>query len=35
MDIASLMQRYGYSLRLTKAVSEKPFNFVCKYLSIA
>jgi hypothetical protein len=35
VDVTALMQRYGYSLRLTKAVSEKPFKFVCKYLPIA
>jgi hypothetical protein len=28
------MQRYGYALRLTKAVSERPFTFVCQYLPI-
>ena len=35
VDVTSQMQRYGYSLRLTKATSEKPFTFVCKYLPIA
>ena len=35
MDVTALMQRYGYSLRLTKAVREKPFAFVCQYLPIA
>lgn len=35
VDISALMQRYGYSLRLTRATREKPFTFVCKYLPIA
>jgi len=35
VDVTALMQRYGYSLKLTKAVREKPFTFVCKYLPIA
>ena len=35
VDVTSMMQRYGYSLRLTKAANEKPFTFVCKYLPIA
>ena len=35
VDVTAWMQRYGYSLKLTKAVSEKPFTFVCKYLPIA
>jgi hypothetical protein len=35
VDVTALMQRCGYSLRLTKAASEKPFAFVCKYLPIA
>jgi hypothetical protein len=35
VDVTSLMQRYDYSLRLTKALSEKPFTFVCQYLPIA
>jgi hypothetical protein len=34
VDITALMQRYGYALRLTKAVSERPFTFVCQYLPI-
>jgi Domain of Unknown Function (DUF1543) len=35
VDITASMQRYGYFLRLTKAVAEKPFEFVCDYLPIA
>jgi hypothetical protein len=35
VDVTSLMQRYGYSLQLTKAAHEKPFTFVCQYLPIA
>ena len=35
VDLSAQMQRYGYSLVLTKASSEKPFSFVCKYLPIA
>ena len=35
VDLSALMQAYGYSLKLTKAVSEKPFAFICKYLPIA
>ena len=35
VDITASMQRYGYFLRLTKAVAEKPFKFVCDYLPIA
>ncbi|MEO6842457.1 MAG: DUF1543 domain-containing protein [Bradyrhizobium sp.] len=35
VDVTSLMQRYGYSLQLTKAMNEKPFTFVCQYLPIA
>ena len=35
VDVTALMQRCGFSLKLTKAVSEKPFTFVCKYLPIA
>ncbi len=35
VDVTSMMQHYGYSLRLTKAANEKPFTFVCKYLPIA
>jgi hypothetical protein len=35
VDITALIQRYGYSLQLTRAASDKPFTFVCKYLPIA
>ncbi len=35
VDVTALMRRYGYFLKLTKASSEKPFNFVCQYLPIA
>ena len=35
VDITASMRRYGYFLRLTKAVAEKPFKFVCDYLPIA
>jgi Domain of Unknown Function (DUF1543) len=35
VDLTSVMQRYGYSLQLTRASNEKPFAFVCRYLSIA
>jgi hypothetical protein len=35
VDLTVLMQRYGYSLKLTKAKSEKPFAFVCRYLPIS
>ena len=35
IDVTSLMQAYGYFLRLTQATKEKPFTFVCKYLPIA
>ena len=34
VDLSALMHAYGYSLQLTKAASEKPFAFVCKYLPI-
>jgi hypothetical protein len=34
VDLTALMQGYGYSLQLTKAATEKPFAFVCKYLVI-
>ncbi len=34
VDVTASMQRYGYSLTLTKAASEKPFTFVCDYLPI-
>jgi DNA polymerase IIIc chi subunit len=35
VDLSASMRRYGYSLKLTKAVREQPFEFVCKYLPIA
>lgn len=35
VDVTALMQRYGCSLKLTKAAGEKPFTFVCQYLPIA
>jgi hypothetical protein len=35
VDLSASMQRYGYSLKLTKARTEKPFVFVCRYLPIA
>jgi uncharacterized protein DUF1543 len=35
VDLTASMQRYGLSLRLTKAEVEKPFTFVCRYLPIA
>ena len=35
VDLSASMQRYGYSLVLTRATVEKPFSFVCKYLVIA
>ena len=35
VDVTALMQRHGYSLKLTRAAGEKPFAFVCKYLPIA
>jgi hypothetical protein len=35
VDVTALMARHGYWLRLTRAVSEKPFKFVCQYLPIA
>ena len=35
VDLTTLMRHCGYSLRLTKATSERPFVFVCKYLVIA
>ena len=34
VDLTAQMQQHGYSLQLTKAASEKPFAFVCKYLLI-
>ncbi len=34
VDLTAQMQRYGYSLRLTRATREKAFAFVCKYLPI-
>jgi hypothetical protein len=35
IDLSASMQRYGHSLKLTKARTEKPFVFVCQYLPIA
>jgi hypothetical protein len=35
VDLSASMQRYGCQLRLTKALAEKPFVFVCRYLPIA
>ncbi len=35
IDVSASMRRYGYFLQLTKAVVERPFTFVCKYLPIA
>ena len=35
IDVTAQLQQYGYFLKLTKAVSEKPFKFICDYLPIA
>jgi Domain of Unknown Function (DUF1543) len=35
IDVTAQLQQYGFFLKLTKAVSEKPFKFICDYLPIA
>lgn len=35
IDVTAQLEQYGFFLNLTKAVSEKPFKFVCDYLPIA
>jgi hypothetical protein len=35
VDVTAQLQRYGFSLKLTKAASERPFRFVCDYVPIA
>jgi hypothetical protein len=35
IDLAALLEAYGYSLNLTPATEQKPFTFVCDYLPIA
>jgi hypothetical protein len=34
VDVTELMGRYGYRLKLTKAATEKPFEFTCAYIRI-
>ena len=34
IDVGAQLQRYGFFLKLTEAVGEKPFKFVCDYLPI-
>jgi hypothetical protein len=34
MDVTALMRRYGCFLKLTKAVDEQRFTFVCRYLPL-
>lgn len=35
IDVSAQAKHYGYSIRLTKALEERPFEFVCKYLRLA
>ena len=35
IDVTAQLQANGYSLSLTPATEEKPFEFVCDYLPIA
>ncbi len=34
VDVTAMMTQYGYSLKLTKAVTEKAFRFECDYVPI-
>ena len=35
VDVTAQLRRHGFSLKLTKAASERPFRFVCDYVPIA